>query len=177
MTRVQGRNFRQVSTDILVWTRYQSSPRLPIQRAERPVARKKGCAPMRIVIADDHELVRRGVCSILESRKDFRVCGEASNGADAVQKTLELHPDLVILDVTMPVLDGFAAARQIAKSLPDLPVLMLSMHDGKEMVRASKSVGAHGFVTKAEVSSTLLMAVDTLLQGGMYFSDPLPNVK
>lgn len=116
-------------------------------------------------------MVRRGVCSILESRKDLEVIGEAANGADAIQKALELRPDLVILDVSMPILDGFAAARQIAKNLPQVPILMLSMHDGKEMVRASKSVGAHGFVTKTEVGSTLLTAVDTLLRGGTFFSD------
>lgn len=126
---------------------------------------------MRIMIADDHEVVRRGVCSILESRKGVEVCGEAVNGAEAVQKALELRPDLIILDVTMPVLDGFSAARQITRQLPKLPVLMLSMHDGKEMIRASKSSGAQGFVTKTEVSSTLLTAVDTLLQGGTYFNE------
>ncbi|HEY2456825.1 MAG TPA: response regulator transcription factor [Candidatus Acidoferrum sp.] len=126
---------------------------------------------MRIVIADDHEVVRRGVCSILESRRDLEVIGEAVNGADAIQKALELRPDLVILDVSMPILDGFAAARQINKNLPQVPILMLSMHDGKEMVRASKSAGAQGFVTKTEVGSTLLTAVDILLKGGSFFSD------
>lgn len=131
----------------------------------------KGRSPLRIVIADDHEVVRRGVCSILESRRDLEVIGEAVNGADAIQKALELRPDLVILDVSMPILDGFAAARQITKNLPQVPILMLSMHDGKEMVRASKSAGAQGFVTKTEVGSTLLTAVDILLKGGSFFSD------
>jgi DNA-binding NarL/FixJ family response regulator len=90
---------------------------------------------VRILIADDHEIVRKGVCSILESRKDIEICGEASNGQEAVQKALQLNPDLVILDVTMPVLDGFAAARQVKEVLPNVPILMLSMHDANDAVR------------------------------------------
>lgn len=126
---------------------------------------------MRILIADDHELVRKGVSSILESRKDLQVCDEAANGREAVQKTLQLLPDLVVLDVTMPEMDGFTAARKIKEAAPNMPVLMLSMHVGAEMVRASKRVGADGFVTKSEVSKVLLKAVDTLLSGRTFFPD------
>ena len=68
---------------------------------------------MRVLIADDHPVVRKGVCCILESRNDLEVCGEATNGEEAVQKSLRLNPDLIILDGTMPVLDGFSAARKI----------------------------------------------------------------
>jgi DNA-binding NarL/FixJ family response regulator len=73
---------------------------------------------VRILIADDHPVVRKGVCSILESRNDLEVCGEATNGEEAVQKSLRLNPDLIVLDVTMPVLDGFSAARKIRELLP-----------------------------------------------------------
>ncbi len=76
---------------------------------------------MRVLIADDHPVVRKGVCPILESRNDLEVCGEATNGEEAVQESLRLNPDLIILDVTMPVLDGFSAARKIRELLPKIP--------------------------------------------------------
>lgn len=124
---------------------------------------------MRILIGDDHEVVRKGVCSILASRKELEVCGEASNGEEAVQKALALNPDIIILDVSMPALDGFSAVRKIRRFLPKSPILMLSMHTGPEMVRISRMVGVQGFVTKAEVSEVLLRAVDVLLSGGTFF--------
>jgi DNA-binding NarL/FixJ family response regulator len=124
---------------------------------------------MRILVADDHPVVRKGVCSILESRKDWEVCGEATNGEEAIQKSLEVNPELIILDVTMPVLDGFSAARKIKEALPVVPILMLSMHDGPEMARSSRSAGAQGFVTKAAANEVLLKAVDALLTGGTFF--------
>lgn len=123
---------------------------------------------MRILLADDHPVVRKGVCSLLESRKDLEVC-EATNGEEAIQKSLEVNPELIILDVTMPVLDGFSAARKIKEALPVVPILMLSMHDGPEMARSSRSVGAQGFVTKAAANEVLLKAVDVLLTGGTFF--------
>lgn len=125
---------------------------------------------MNVLIADDHEVVRKGVCSILESR-GWHVCAEAKNGEEAIKKAQQLHPDLIILDVTMPVCDGFSAASQIREILPDVPILMLSMHDGRSMVRAAQAAGAQGFVTKADVAGVLLKAVDALLQGQTYFMD------
>jgi two-component system nitrate/nitrite response regulator NarL len=126
---------------------------------------------LRILIADDHEVVRKGVCSLLESRADLKVCGEATNGQEAVELARQLDPDLVVLDVTMPVLDGFSAAKKIKQLLPAVPILMLSMHTGPEMVRAAKAAGAQGFVTKTDVAGTLLKAVDVVLQGQTFFTD------
>jgi DNA-binding NarL/FixJ family response regulator len=126
---------------------------------------------LRILIADDHEVVRKGVCSLLESRADLKVCGEATNGQEAVELARQLDPDLVVLDVTMPVMDGFSAARKIKQLLPAIPILMLSMHAGLEMVRAAKAAGAQGFVTKTDVAGTLLKAVDVVLQGETFFTD------
>jgi DNA-binding NarL/FixJ family response regulator len=114
---------------------------------------------MRVLVVDDHETVRRGVCSILETRKDVEICGEASNGQEAVEKTSELKPDLIVLDVTMPVLDGFS----------EVPILILSMHEGKSIVRAAQQAGVQGFVTKSEAGSVLLKAVDAVLQGRTFF--------
>ena len=124
---------------------------------------------MRILVADDHPVVRKGVCSILESRKDLEICGEATNGGEAIEKSLEVNPNLIILDVTMPVLDGFSAAKEIKEVLPAVPILMLSIHDGPEMARGSRSVGAQGFITKAAANEVLLRAVDVLLTGGTFF--------
>ena len=90
---------------------------------------------------------------------------------EALQKTRELQPDLVIMAVSMPVLDGLSAVREIKKVMPGVPVLMLSMHDGREMVRASQAAGAQGFVTKTEVASILLTAVDALLEGRNFFGE------
>ncbi len=133
---------------------------------------------MRILIGDDHEVVRKGVCAILASRNELEVCGEASNGEEAVQKALALNPDIIILDVSMPALDGFSAAKKIRHVLPKTPILMLSMHTGPEMVRISRMVGVQGFITKAEVSGVLLRAVDVLLSGGTFFpiSDHAPDL-
>jgi len=130
---------------------------------------------MRILIADDHPIVRKGVRSILESRKDLEVCGEATNGEEAVRKSLEVNPELIILDVTMPVLDGFSAARKIKEAMPAVPILMLSMQDGPEMARSSRSVGAQGFVTKAATNEVLLKAVDVLIAGGTFFPATLEH--
>lgn len=122
-----------------------------------------------MLIADDHAVVRRGVSAILADVKQLEVCGEAENGEDAVEKALRLNPDLIILDVIMPVLDGLAAARKIRSFLPNVQIVMLSMHDGTEILQAARSVGARGFVTKSEIAETLVEAVDTVLRGQTFF--------
>jgi DNA-binding NarL/FixJ family response regulator len=127
-------------------------------------------SPVRILIADDHEIVRKGVSSLLLSRQNFEICGEAANGEEAVQQVRQLEPDLVVLDVTMPVLDGISAAKRIHKMRPSTPILILSMHEGREMIRAAKQAGAQAFVTKNHVSSVLLKAVDAVLEGQTFFS-------
>lgn len=127
---------------------------------------------MRILIADDHEAVRKGVCVILSSRLDIEVCGEAVNGKEAVEKARDLRPDLIILDVTMPVMNGFDAAREIGKILPHIPILILSMHESKQLVEEAKKLGVKGYVTKTQVGETLLRAVDTLLSNQEFYPQP-----
>jgi DNA-binding NarL/FixJ family response regulator len=131
-------------------------------------SRREG-RPVRILVVDDHETVRRGVCSILESRKHIEVCGEASNGQDAIEKAAELKPDLIILDVSMPTVDGFAAARQIRTFLPEVPILMLSMHDGHRVIEEAQQAGAQGFVSKNAAGQVLLRAVEAVSQGQTFF--------
>jgi DNA-binding NarL/FixJ family response regulator len=127
---------------------------------------------LRILIVDDHEAIRKGVCAILSARLDIEVCGEAANGEEAIAKTKELQPDLIILDVTMPVLSGFDAAREIGKIAPQIPILMLSMHESKQLLEEAKRIGVKGYVTKTQASETLLRAVDTLLNDQIFYPEP-----
>ena len=127
---------------------------------------------MRVLIADDHEVVRKGVCFILAARGPLDSYTETTNGRDAVQKALLLKPDLIILDIGMPVLDGLSAATQIKRLLPEVPILMLSMHRGQEMVRASQMAGAQGYITKGDATGSLLKAVDALLHHQTFFPEP-----
>jgi DNA-binding NarL/FixJ family response regulator len=126
--------------------------------------------PVRILVADDHEAVRKGVCAILSSRLDIEVCGEASNGQEAIEKAHALKPDLIILDITMPVLNGIDAARVIRQTLPELPILLLSMHDGKHIIEDARRIGIEGYVSKSEASATLLAAVDAILRNQTFFT-------
>lgn len=123
----------------------------------------------RILVADDHEAVRKGVCAILASRLDIEVCGEASNGQEAIAKAHDLKPDLIILDITMPVLNGLDAARVIRLTLPELPILLLTMHEGKHIIEDAQKIGIEGFVCKSEASATLLAAVDSVLRNEPFF--------
>ena len=123
---------------------------------------------MRILIVDDHEALRAGVRSVLEAH-GLEVCGEAANGLEALQKATELQPDLVILDITMPVLDGFSAAREISKRLPRTGILLLSMHESASMVNVAKSSGARGYVAKSEGIARILTAVDALAHNKTFF--------
>ena len=124
---------------------------------------------MRVLLADDHEVVRAGLCKLLESRHDIEVCGQAANGQQAVDQARELKPDLIILDITMPVLSGLAAAKEIRNILPATPILFLSMHDGSALKEAAKAAGGQGFVGKNEVSGTLLKAIDALSQNKTFW--------
>jgi DNA-binding NarL/FixJ family response regulator len=123
---------------------------------------------LRVLIVDDHEALRAGVRSALESR-GLEVCGEAADGREALAKAIELQPDIVILDITMPVLDGFTAAREINKRLPRAGVLLLSMHESASMVNVAKSSGARGYVAKSEGIARLLKAVDALSHNQTFF--------
>jgi DNA-binding NarL/FixJ family response regulator len=123
---------------------------------------------LRILIVDDHEALRAGVRSVLESR-GLEVCGEAADGQEALAKALQLRPDLVILDITMPVLDGFSAAREIHKRLPGVGILLLSMHESASMINIAKSSGARGYVAKSEGIARILKAVDAIAQNRTFF--------
>jgi len=119
----------------------------------------------RILIVDDHEIFRRGLRSLLESRPEFEILGEAADGLQAIEKATQLKPDLIVMDVSMPQLDGLQATRQIRKKLPQTKILILSQHDTSHMLSAALEAGANGYVTKSQVSRCLLSALDAVSNG------------
>jgi DNA-binding NarL/FixJ family response regulator len=118
----------------------------------------------RILLADDHEIVRRGLRSILGTRPDWEICGEAADGREAVDEAKRLLPDLVIMDIGMPVLNGLGATRQIIRELPGTEVLILTMHQSEQIVWEVLDAGARGFVLKSDAGSDLVAAAEALLE-------------
>ena len=127
---------------------------------------------MRILIADDHEVIRRGVARVLQSRSDVEEYAEATNGEEAVEKALEWKPDLILLDIQMPLLDGFAVARKIKQQEPGISILFFSIYDTDEILEEARSVG-DGFLLKEKIVEMLPNAVDALLRKQRFF--PLDN--
>jgi two-component system, NarL family, nitrate/nitrite response regulator NarL len=124
---------------------------------------------VKILVVDDHEAVRRGVCAVVQTLRDVEVCGEAANGLEAIEKSRELRPDLVILDISMPVVDGFKAARLIKEISPETSILLLSMHDGRKLRNVAMAVGASGFVCKDQGVAVLRQAVQSMSQHQPFF--------
>jgi DNA-binding NarL/FixJ family response regulator len=120
-------------------------------------------ATVRILIVDDYEPWRRAVCSILEQCKDLEVICEGSDGLEAVQKSAELKPDLVLLDIGLPNLNGLEAARQIRQVSPGSKILFLTMNDSPDLVQEALRIGAMGFVVKSDAACDLLPAVSTVM--------------
>lgn len=127
---------------------------------------------LRILIADDHALVRQGLRSVLEAQTGWSVCGEAQDGREAVKLGLKLRPDIFLLDVTMPELNGLDATRQICRSLPGTPILILTMHDSDELCAEAVQAGASGCVLKSDSPRQLLGAIEAVAAGGKYFTRP-----
>jgi len=119
--------------------------------------------PIRILIADDHEIFRRGLRSLLESHAEWEVCGEATDGQEAVDRTKELNPDIVVLDITMPRLNGLEAAQLIKSTATRSKMVILSQHEPSLMRQAALSAGASAYVTKSEVSRELMVAIETMI--------------
>lgn len=132
--------------------------------------------PMRILLADDHTIVRQGLRKILEESRDWQVVGEAGNGRDAVRLALELQPDVAILDIGMPLLNGIEAARQIARRLPDTRILILSMHSDEAYIIQALEAGAKGYLLKDTADADLLGAVAVVMRGKSFFSPAVARV-
>lgn len=126
---------------------------------------------LRILIADDHDVVRRGLRDVLESQNGWEVCGEAADGRAAIELALKEKPDIAVLDVSLPLLNGIGVTRQLRQALPRTEVLLFTMHDDDETVSGGLAAGARGYVLKSDSDEQLINAVAALGAHRPYFSD------
>jgi DNA-binding NarL/FixJ family response regulator len=128
---------------------------------------------IRVLVADDHAIVRTGIRHVLETEPGFAVVAEAANGTEALALALELHPDVVVLDVSMPGVSGLQAAAELRRRLPDTRILILSMHDNTEYVLESLRAGVHGYILKDSAAAELGAAIRAVVRGESFFSPPV----
>jgi|SRR5271155_2256067 len=128
---------------------------------------------VRILVVDDHELVRRGVVSLLTAKPNYEVVSEASDGLTAVEQARALQPDLVLMDMTMPLMNGLEATRMIRKVAPHAEVLVISQYDSNSMVQEAFNAGARGYVLKSEAGKDLLTAIATVCEHKQFISPRL----
>jgi two-component system response regulator NreC len=125
--------------------------------------------PIRVVLADDHILVRQGLKSLLE-REEFKVVAEASDGQEAVRHVESLHPDIAIMDISMPMLNGLDAARELSRSCPKTKTILLTQHDEDQYVSEALEAGVKGYVLKSQAASDLVQAIQQVSRGQVYLS-------
>jgi DNA-binding NarL/FixJ family response regulator len=143
------------------------APRLSDSLQQEPGGRVEH---LRILIVDDHAFMRKAVRSILESHDNWEVCGEAADGSEAIERTGELHPDVVIMDILMPRVGGLEATRRIHDSFPESHVLILTLHGFPDLTRAVQEAGAQGCVLKSDSCRDLLPAVESVSHSKPFFS-------
>jgi DNA-binding NarL/FixJ family response regulator len=129
-----------------------------------------GMRTLRILVADDHDLMRRGLKALLESHPGWSICAEAHTGREAVAKAEELRPDIVILDITMPELNGVEAARRILKASPNTEILVLSVHYSDQLIRDILDAGVRGYIVKSDSDRDLIIAVEALANHKPFFT-------
>jgi DNA-binding NarL/FixJ family response regulator len=132
-------------------------------------------APVRVLVVDDYEPFRRFLCEKLEARPELQVIGEASDGFQAVQKADALQPDLILLDIGLPKLNGIEAAHRISRLVPSAKILFISQESDTDVVAAALSNGAKGYLRKQNANSELLSAVEAVLQGDRFVSEELTS--
>jgi DNA-binding NarL/FixJ family response regulator len=130
---------------------------------------------VRILIADDHDVVRQGVRAVLEGQPGWVVCGEASTGREAVAKAIDLQPDVVVLDISMPELNGLEATRQIRRAV-SARILILTVHESDQVVTEVLDAGAHGYVLKTDAGRTLVEAIRALVGRQEFFTERVQGV-
>ena len=127
-------------------------------------------APFRILLADDHEVVRAGLRALLEEQSGWEVVAEAGDGRDAVEKASKLKPDVVVIDIAMPSLNGLEAVRQIVKAVPNTKVLVLTMYDSDPLIQQVLQAGARGYLLKSDAGRDLVSAIDALRRNKTFFT-------
>jgi len=124
----------------------------------------------RVLIVDDSEIFRRSVRAILESHQGYEVCGEADNGEDAARLTQDLEPDAVIIDISLPGINGIEATRAVRSKIPDAKVVIMSLHLSKELVKVVQAAGASAYVLKSSADSDVVDAIDAVVRKKFYVS-------
>jgi DNA-binding NarL/FixJ family response regulator len=125
--------------------------------------------PVKILIADDHAVIRQMVAATLKEESGFDVIGEAENGLQAIDKATLLKPDVVVLNIKMPVLDGFEAARRIRKTLPEIAIVILSSEADRRFIEEAKKIGVRAFVPKTEAATALVKAIEAAIRNDEFF--------
>jgi len=133
-------------------------------------------AAVRLLVADDHEIVRRGLRMVLEARPGWSVTAEACDGREAVEKAQQTRPQITILDLSMPSMNGLEAARQIIKTVPETKILILTMHDSDPLIQKILETGARGYLMKSDAARDLVAAVDALLANKTFFTRKVEQV-
>jgi DNA-binding NarL/FixJ family response regulator len=128
------------------------------------------------VLGDDHTIVRQGICKILEEQPEWQVVGQANDGREAVKQVLAVQPDVAILDIGMPLLNGIEATRQLVRRLPALPILILSMHADEAYITQALQAGARGYLLKDSADTELIRAVTAIAAGKSFFSPAVASV-
>jgi DNA-binding NarL/FixJ family response regulator len=131
---------------------------------------------LRILVADDHEIVRQGIRALLQAHPGWEVCAEASDGREAVDRAAEMKPDIAVVDIGMPNLNGLNATRQILQQNPQTKVLILTMHESEQVLREVLDVGARGYLLKSDAGRDLVIAIETLQHNKTFFSSQVGEV-
>jgi DNA-binding NarL/FixJ family response regulator len=139
-----------------------------LQRVNSP---KPVPARVRILVADDHEVMRLGIRNLLEAVPNWSICAEAANGKEAVDKALQYQPDVIVMDITMPVMNGLDAAKFISRSRPEIPVILFSLHLSDEMIGSLDKGAIRGAVCKGDAARDLVGAVNRVLEGETFFPE------
>ena len=133
-------------------------------------------SPIRVLLADDHRILREGIRALIDDQEDMQVVGEAEDGLETVKKVAKLQPDVVVMDIAMPLLNGLEATRQIRRDFPQVKVLILTMHDNEEYIRQVLAAGALGYVLKDAAARDLLGAIRTVNQGEAVLSPAITRL-
>jgi DNA-binding NarL/FixJ family response regulator len=131
----------------------------------------------RILIADDHAMMRKGLRTVIEPHPGWEICGESTTGTEALEQTKLLKPDLIVLDVSMPVLNGLEVAHRISKSMPEVKILLFTMHNSPQFTKDIAKTGARGYVCKSSGEELLTQAIETVLRGQSFFDSDGPRAK